>query len=143
MFAQVTTYSVDSGSGLAIFTGVWLLFWLAIAVIAIVATWKIFTKAQKPGWAAIVPIYNIIVMLEVIGRPLWWILLFLIPLVNIIVGIVIAIDLAKSFGKDALFGVVALWLFSIIGYLILGFGSAQYVGPAASKSVTRPTQPSV
>lgn len=145
MFAQVTTTSLNSSTdtSFAIFSGVWMFFWLIVAVLAIAAMWKIFTKANKHGWAAIVPIYNVIVLLEVVGRPLWWIILLIIPFVNIIVGIVIAIDLAKSFGKDALFGVVACWLFSIVGYLILGFGSAQYVGPAAAKgqSVTPPSQP--
>lgn len=125
-----STTNVDSGSavGLAIFSGVWLLFWLVFAVVAVIAMWKIFTKAGKPGWAAIVPIYNTIVLLEVIGRPIWWILLLFIPFVNIIVSVVVALDLAKAFGKDAVFGIVALWLFSIVGMLILGFGDAKYKG---------------
>lgn len=146
MFAQVTTtydYSTSTGSstGLAIFSGVYIVFWLVVAVLAIAAMWKIFDKANKPGWAAIIPIYNVIVLLEVIGRPIWWVILFLIPFVNIVVGIVVAIDLAKSFGKDAVFGVIACWLFSIVGYLILGFGSAKYVGPAAGGSAPKPSAP--
>jgi len=125
-----STTNVDSGSavGLAIFSGVWLLFWLVFAVVAVIAMWKVFTKAGKPGWAAIVPIYNTIVLLEIIGRPVWWFLLLFIPFVNIIVSVVVALDLAKAFGKDAVFGIVALWLFSIVGMLILGFGDAKYQG---------------
>ncbi len=125
-----STNTVDSGSaaGLAIFSGIWLLFWLVFAVFAVVGMWKVFVKAGKPGWAAIVPIYNTIVLLEVIGRPIWWFLLLFIPFVNIIVSVVVALDLAKAFGKDAVFGIVGLWLFSIVGILILGFGDAKYVG---------------
>jgi hypothetical protein len=154
-FAQDTSlysydyeYSIDtttSATGLAIFGGVWLLFWLAIAVVAIIAMWKIFVKAGQPGWAAIIPIYNVYIMLKIIGRPGWWILLFFVPLVNFIVSIVVALDLGKSFGKDPVFSIVLLWLFSIIGYLILGFGSDKYVGPggqsAAPAAPAGPTPP--
>jgi hypothetical protein len=101
---------------------------LAFLVLTIAGLWKTFAKAKKPGWAAIVPIYNIIVLLEVINRPLWWIILLFIPIVNIIMTLVIALDLAKAFGKSALFGVVAIWIFNPIGYLMLGFGSAKYKG---------------
>ena len=97
--------------------------------------WKIYEKAGKPGWAAIIPIYNIYVMTKIIGRPWWWLLLLFIPIVNLIVTIIMAIDLAKSFGKDAAYGILLLWLFSIIGYLILGFGDAEYQGPAAAQKV--------
>jgi hypothetical protein len=101
----------------------------AIAIIA--GLWRIFEKAGKPGWAAIVPIYNIIVLLEIVGRPLWWIILYLIPFVNILIGIVIFIDLAKSFGKDMLYG-IGMLLLPFIFVPMLGFGDAQYRGPAAA-----------
>lgn len=117
----------EAGTFFAI-TGIWMLFWLAVAVIAIIAMWKIFAKAGKPGWAAIIPIYNIIIMLEIIGRPWWWLLLMFIPFVNIVISVVVAIDLGKAFGKDPVFSVILLWFFSIIGYLILGFGKDKYVG---------------
>ncbi|MDX8055149.1 DUF5684 domain-containing protein [Lentzea sp. BCCO 10_0798] len=105
--------------------------YLAFAVFAIVVMWKVFAKAGQPGWAAIIPIYNIYVWLKVAGRPGWWLILFLIPIVNIVMALIVSIDIAKSFAKDAVFGVVGLWLFSIIGYAILAFGGAQYRGPAA------------
>jgi hypothetical protein len=105
--------------------------YLAFIVFAIVAMWKVFTKAGQPGWAAIIPIYNIYVWLKVAGRPGWWLILFLIPIVNIVMALIVSIDIAKSFAKDTVFGVVGLWLFSIIGYAILAFGGAQYRGPAA------------
>lgn len=105
---------------------------LAVAIFMIAALWKVFTKAGRPGWAAIIPIYNLYVELKIVGRPGWWLILFIIPFVNIIVSLIVAVDLAKSFGKGAGFGVVGLWLFGIIGYPVLGFGSATYRGPAAA-----------
>lgn len=104
------------------------LFYIALIVFIIAAAWKVYAKAGKPGWAAIVPIYNVIVLLEIVGRPLWWIVLFLIPLVNIVVAILVAIDLAKAFGKSAGFG-LGLAFLGFIFYPILGFGSATYQGP--------------
>ena len=100
-----------------------------IFLIAFIAgTQKLFVKAGKPGWAAIVPIYNIIVLLEVVGKPLWWIVLLLIPIVNIVIFILISIQLAKAFGKDTGYG-IGLFLIPFVFYPLLGFGSAQYVGP--------------
>jgi hypothetical protein len=107
-----------------------LLFQLAIIVLGIVSGWKVFTKANKPGWAVLIPIYNVYVLTQIVGRPWWFILLLLIPLVNIIVGIVLSIDLAKSFGKGAGFG-LGLALLGFIFYPILAFGSATYKGPSA------------
>jgi hypothetical protein len=103
---------------------------LLIAVVLIVAMWKLFTKAGQPGWASIIPIYNIYIWCKIVGRPWWWILLMLIPLVNFIICIILCIDLAKSFGKGVGFG-LGLALLGIIFFPILGFGSAQYQGPAA------------
>lgn len=101
------------------------LLYLALIVFFIAVGWKIFTKAGKPGWAAIVPIYNIIVMLEIVNRPLWWIILMFIPIANIVVSIVLAVDLAKSFGKGLGYA-IGLILLPIIFYPVLAFGSAQY-----------------
>ena len=105
---------------------------LLIALLLIVATWKVFTKAGQPGWASLIPIYNLYIWCKIVGRPGWWIILLLIPLVNIIVGIILSIDIAKSFGKGAGFG-IGLALLGIIFWPILGFGSAQYQGPAAGQ----------
>ena len=104
---------------------------LIFAVVGIIVMWKVFTKAGQPGWASIIPIYNLYVLTQIGGRPGWWTILLLIPGVNVIVFAILSIDIAKSFGKDAVFGVVGLWLFSIIGFAILAFGGAQYRGPAA------------
>ena len=104
----------------------------------VAAMWKVFTKAGQPGWAAIVPIYNLYVMLQIVGRPAWWLALYLLAvipfvgsLIVMVLGINIAIDMAKSFGKGAGFGIGLAFLGPIF-YAILGFGSAQYVGPAAA-----------
>jgi hypothetical protein len=96
----------------------------------IVAMWKIFTKAGQPGWACLIPFYNIYVLCKIVGRPGWWLILMLIPFVNVIIGIILCIDLAKSFGKGVGFGLGLIFL-SFIFYPILGFGSAQYQGPVA------------
>ncbi len=122
----------DDGSGVigALFGGVYMICWLVMVILIIAGFWKTFTKAGEPGWASIIPIYNIYIILRIIGKPWWWLLLMLIPFVNFVVWILIAIDMGKSFGKDTLFSLILLWLLTPIGYLILGFGDAQYLGPA-------------
>jgi hypothetical protein len=111
---------------------------LLIALFLIVAMWKIFTKAGQPGWASIIPIYNIYIWCKIVGRPAWWIILMLIPFVNFVICIILCIDLAKSFGKGAGFG-IGLAFLGIIFFPILGFGSAQYQGPAAGAVAPGPT----
>ena len=103
------------------------LFILAVMIVGIAGLWKTFEKAGKPGWAAIVPIYNMVVMLEIAGRPLWWIILFFIPLVNFIILIIVAVDIAKAFGKGTGFG-LGLAFLGFVFYPILGFGDARYLG---------------
>jgi len=98
---------------------------LAIIVVMVASLWVTFTKAGKPGWGAIIPIYNVILLLQIAGRPIWWILLFLIPLVNCVIAIIVAIDIAKNFGKGTGFG-IGLAFLGIIFYPILAFGDAQY-----------------
>jgi hypothetical protein len=111
------------------------LFWLGIVIIFVIAYWTIFTKAGQPGWASLIPIYNAYVLLKIVGRPWWWLLLFLVPIANFIVAIMLSIDLARSFGRSTLFGVVMLFFFSAIGVLILAFGDSRYVGPAAASEL--------
>lgn len=110
-----------NGAGGAIF----MIIWLAIVVVVIAGLWQTFAKAGKPGWGAIIPIYNVILLLEIARRPIWWILLLLIPVVNMVVGIIVAIDVARNFGKGVGFG-LGLAFLGFIFYPILGFGSAQY-----------------
>jgi hypothetical protein len=89
-------------------------------------------KAGQPGWAAIVPFYNCYILLKIAGRPGWWLVLLFLPLVNIVIGLLVAIDIAKAFGQSAVFGVIMLFLLAGIGYLMLGFGNYRYLGPAAA-----------
>jgi len=103
--------------------------YLAIIVLLIVSQWKIYEKAGKPGWAAIIPIYNIIVLLEIVKKPLWWIVLLLIPIVNIVMLFIITIALAKSFGKSSGFGVGMVFL-PFVFYPMLAFSDASYTEPA-------------
>jgi hypothetical protein len=111
--------------------GVSLIICLAIGVVMIAAMWKLFTKAGQPGWAAIVPIYNIIVLLKIVGKPLWWLILFMIPFVNFVIMILLCIELAKSFGKSTGFGIGLLFL-GVIFFPMLAFGNDRYMGPASS-----------
>ena len=104
---------------------------LAIAILMIAAMWKVFSKAGQPGWAVIIPIYNIYIMCKVAGRPGWWVLLMFIPFVNFIIAIILNIDIAKNFGKGVGFG-IGLIILPFIFYPILGFGSAQYQGGAGA-----------
>jgi len=98
---------------------------LVVSLLLIVSMWKVFTKAGEPGWAAIIPIYNLIVLLKIAGKPAWWFILFLIPLVNFIVAIIVCIALARNFGKGTGFG-LGLAFLGFIFFPILGFGDARY-----------------
>ena len=106
---------------------------LAVMVVMIVAMWKIFEKAGQEGWKAIIPLYNIYILLKIVGKPGWWLILFLIPLVNYIFLIWTYNMLSKSFGKDEGF-TVGLVLLGIVFFPILGFGSAVYLGPFGDKA---------
>lgn len=106
-----------------------LLIEIALAILMIVSMWKVFEKAGKPGWAAIVPIYNTIVMLQIAGKPIWWIVLFLIPLVNFVVAIIALIAFAKTFEKGTGFALGCVFL-PFIFLPMLAFGDAQYTAPA-------------
>jgi hypothetical protein len=103
---------------------------MALVAMGIIGMWKVYTKAGEPGWAVLIPFYNYWVMMRIIGRPYWWLLLFLLPVINIVITFIIHVDLAKSFGRGVGFG-IGLALLSFIFFPILGFGNARYVGPSA------------
>ncbi len=115
---------------------------LAIVIFLIVATWKMYEKANKPGWAAIVPIYNIIVLFEIIGYKWYYIFLTLIGIIPIIgtaaailFNISYSIKLAKSFGQEVGFG-IGLWLLNPIFVSIIAFSKdINYVGPAVNGDI--------
>lgn len=106
-------------------------FIVALTVFYIVAEWKVFAKAGQPGWAVLIPIYNLYVLLKIVGKPGWWILLMLVPIVNIVIPIYVIHLLSKSFGKGGGFTLGLLFL-SFIFIPILGFGDATYKGPAGA-----------
>ena len=133
------TVSQVTAVGVIVLAVVFLLMTL-VSVLMLIALWRVFTKAGKPGWASLVPIYNTVVMLEIVGRPLWWILLMFVPFVNIVISIIVTLDLVKAFGKSTGFGILAV-LFPVIMYPILAFGDSQYGGPVAADN--RPTPPAV
>ncbi len=108
-----------------------ILIYLAIVVLIIASMWKVYVKAGKPGWAAIVPIYNIIVLLEIVGKPWWWLFLMLIPYVGVIWGIWSVNLLSKSFGQGVGFTIGLLFL-PFVFYPMLAFGDAEYKGPVTN-----------
>jgi len=118
--------------GLLALGGAFFAVMFAIAAVFIAALWKVFRKAGQPGWAALIPIYNFYILLKIAGKPGWWLLLLLVPFVNLVIFILISIEVAKAFGRSPAFGVILLFLVGGIGYLILGFGGAQYSRRAAA-----------
>lgn len=140
------SYSYSSSGLSAAAVIIWLVFSIAIWFgVSWLMYWKVFEKAGKPGWAGIVPVYQFYVLVEIIGRPIWWFwvivgcyIAMFIPILNFIAWIpvfvmmlLIALDVARCFGKGNGFG-IGLWLLGIIFYPILGFGEARYLGPLAA-----------
>ena len=110
--------------------GIFWLLYLGFLVFVIIGMWKVFEKAGEPGWAAIVPIYNIFVLLKIAGKPAWWVLLYFIPVVNVIAAILVCLAVAKCFGKSDLYG-IGLFFLGVIFFPMLGFGAATYTKPVA------------
>ncbi len=127
----MNSYNSGMAAGIAglLMSFLWII--VALSVFFIVVQWKIYTKAGKPGWACIIPIYGAIVLLEIIGKPWWWLFLFCIPLVNIIFIIIAINELSKSFGKGSGYTIGLLFL-PIVFYPLLAFGDAKYVGPGGA-----------
>lgn len=110
-----------AAAGSALFS----IIYLAVVIFILAGIWKALVKAGKPGWAALIPIYNVIVLLQVAQKPLWWIILFFIPIANLIAVILVMLAIAQNFGKGAGFG-LGLAFLGFIFWPILGFGDAQY-----------------
>jgi hypothetical protein len=127
-------FSASAGSTSTMSPAMTMVFWivyLAVIVLMIAAFWKIFVKAGQPGWAAIIPIYNAYIILKVAGKPGWWLILLLIPLVNLIVLIIVYHAISTAFGKGAGF-TLGIIFFPYIFLPILGFGKAVYTKPMTS-----------
>lgn len=119
-----------AGGIMALLMG-YMVFLLGYLVLMVVIGWRIYSKAGQPGWACIVPIYNIIVLLRIVGKPWWWLLLMLLPIVNFILAIMVTHRLSKSFGYGVGFTLGMLFLGPIFP-AILAFGSAKYLGPGGA-----------
>ena len=118
------------------------LLYAAVIVLLYASEWAIYQKAGKRGWYSLIPVYNILVLLQIVGKSWWWILLFLIPFVNIIFVIWMLNMLSKSFGKNEGFTIGLLFL-SFIFLPILAFGKAKYVGPAGAETFDPANPPSI
>ncbi len=124
---------MENNAAAAAIFGVLIIPMLIIGIISIIGLWKTFEKAGKPGWAAIIPIYSTIVLLEITGKPIWWIFLLLFPCTSFIFSIWVINLLAKSFGKSEGFTIGLLFL-PFIFFPVLGFGSSTYLGPSAKEA---------
>ena len=112
-------------------SAVYVILSLAISVLTLVAMWKLFVKAGKAGWKCLITFYNTYCLYDIAWGNGWLFLLMFVPCVNVVVGIMMLFKLAKAFGQGTGFGFGLLFLNTIF-ILILGFGSAEYVGPQVS-----------
>lgn len=126
-------YSTDYSSAWAAIFMAFFIPFIVIWVLMVVSLWKTFEKAGKPGWAAIIPIYNTLVMIEIVGKPTIWLLWCLLPCVNLIFSVWLLNLMSKSYGQSEGFTVGLLFL-PFIFWPILGFGSAKYIGPSAAEA---------
>lgn len=117
-----------------------ILVYLVLAILMLVSMWKVFQKAGKPGWAAIVPFYNTWVLLQIVGKPTWWFFLYFVPFVNVVVAILVYVELAKCFGRGVGFAILAIFL-PFIAFPMLAFGKDQYHAPSADASGGASSQP--
>ncbi len=104
-----------------------LIFAITTAMIELVGAWLMFEKAGEPGWAVLIPIYNLLIAIKIAGKPWWYILLLMIPIVNIVIIIITLDGLSKNFGKTTGF-TVGLFFLRWIFIPILGFGKSVYTG---------------
>lgn len=119
---------------------------IAIAVIQIIAMWKLYSKAGEKGWKSIIPIYNMVILFKISGLSPWLLFVYLaaiIPLIGwvapIAMNAVLAYKLAKSFGKDGGWA-VGLYFLPSIFYMILAFGKSEYVGPGGERATVQTTE---
>ena len=106
---------------------IYLALMVAIGAFEIAAMWMVFAKAGEPGWASLIPIYNIFLLVRIAGLPWWQFLLVFVPIVQLVPVILVPLGVAKRFGKDVVFGLGLLFL-PVIFYPVLAFGSARHTG---------------
>lgn len=103
--------------------------YMLVLLIVIISLWKIFEKAGEAGWKAIIPFYNAYTLFRIAGQSGWNFILLFIPIISLIMVVIVSLDLAKRFNKSGAFGIIGLFLFPFVGYPMLAFGEAKYVGP--------------
>ena len=102
--------------------------YLAAMVLYHAMYWRVFTKAGRPGWASLIPLYNSYCLMKMAGKPGWWLFLMWIPLINLVASILWVVDFSRSFGQDIGFA-VGLFLLPFVFVFILAFSDMRYVGP--------------
>jgi hypothetical protein len=118
---------------------VFLTIYLVFILFMLFTMWRVFEKANQPGWYSVIPIFNLYIMLKIGGKPGWWLLLYIVPIANIVVAIWSLNMISKSFGKDEGFTFGLIFL-SIIFWPILAFSRAKYLGPYGDKEAFRAYQ---
>ncbi len=145
---DMSSFDPNATAGLAAVAGAffvaYMIVMIAVSAVMIVSMWKIFIKAGKPGWVSLVPVYNIVVLLKLVGMNPWLLLTFLIPFVNFVsipvVMIMLNIKLAKAFGQEGAFA-AGLVLLPVVFYPILGFGKAKFIGVEEVNTQNLPVEP--
>lgn len=146
--AMLAQYAQDEGNGgLTFFFLLLIVFYIALIVAVLAGMWRTFEKAGQPGWASIIPIYNLYIMLVICGKPWWWMLIMIFagiipfagPIVVLVFTIMLYVALSKSFGHGVGFALGLIFL-SPIFIMILGFGSSRYVGPGGGAAPSLPAE---
>jgi Family of unknown function (DUF5684) len=132
---QYDNHAAAGGAVGIIFGLIFALVYLAILVVILAGAWKTFVKMGHPGWAGIVPVYNAYLIIEAIGKPIWWLVMLFIPCISIVFAVLILIEFAARFGKGVGFA-IGLLILPFIFFPILGFGDAKYLGPKAPALTT-------
>ncbi len=110
-----------------------LLLCLPLIILHVAGLWKLFEKAGRPGWEALIPVYNFFIMIKLAGRPSWWIIWYFIPVINIIVGIGVVIDFVKCYGKFRFWEHAAAVVLSFVYFPLWGFDkTTKYLGQSAT-----------
>jgi signal peptidase I len=106
----------------------WFIFFLIIQVIHFLGTWKLYKKAGKKSWQAIVPIYNAVVLMRIINRPVWWVILLFIPIINLLMFPVIWVETSRSFGKNkSLDTILSIVLLGFYNFYLNYFAEVTYI----------------
>lgn len=125
----VYTYNYDYSpqilGGVLAFLGAWLFVILLVSLFFVVCKWIIFEKAGRKGWESIIPIYNIVIEMQMLDVPMWMLLLLIIPGLNVVIPIMIAIKYTEKFGKESAYALGLIFL-PFIFYPMLAFGKSTF-----------------